>query len=243
MVKVGLVGIGLDTYWCQFDGLYDRLRGYQDQIAARIQGFGAEVVDAGLVDSPPKAHSAAEQMRREGVEVIFLFVSTYALSSTVLPLAQGAGIPIIVLNLQPVAAIDYAAFNALGNRGLMTGEWLAHCQACCVPEIANVFNRAGIDYHLVTGWLKESRAWEEISAWVDALIVRKQIRDTRVGVLGHYYGGMLDVYTDVTHLADVFGCQDKSANDTFYLAPPQRLWPGFSNLPSIGLLQGVCRGA
>ena len=72
-----------------------------------------------------------------------------------LPVAQRARVPVVVLNLQPVAAIDYERFNALGDRGVMTGEWLAHCQACCVPEIANVFNTAGIDYHLVTGWLDE----------------------------------------------------------------------------------------
>ena len=111
-----------------------------------------------------------------------------------------------MLNLQPVAAIDYETFNALGDRGVMTGEWLAHCQACSAPEIANVFNTCGIDYHLVTGWLKEDYAWEEIGSWVDAIAARREIRDTRVGILGHYYAGMLDVYTDVTRLADVFGC-------------------------------------
>jgi L-arabinose isomerase len=87
----------------------------------------------------------------------------------------------------------------------MTGEWLAHCQACSAPEIANVFNRCGIDYHLVTGWLKEEYAWEQIAAWVDAIVVRRQVRDARVGILGHYYAGMLDVATDVTGLAGVFG--------------------------------------
>jgi L-arabinose isomerase len=36
-------------------------------------------------------------------------------------------------------------------------------------------------------------------------VVRRQIRDARVGFLGHYYAGMLDVYTAVTRLASVFG--------------------------------------
>ncbi len=149
--KIGLFGIGLDTYWSQFPGLRERLLGYQAYIAERLAGLGAEVTDAGLVDDPDKARSAGELFSREGVEAIFLFISTYALSHTVLPVAQKAKVPIIVLNLQPVPAIDYEAFNALGDRGLMTGEWLAHCQACCAPEIANVFNSCGIDYHLVTG--------------------------------------------------------------------------------------------
>ena len=203
--RLGLFGIGLETYWPQFKGLKERLQGYQRSLAARISALGAEVVDAGLVDSPDKAREAAKLFREKSVDAIFLYISTYALSQTVLPVAQQAGVPIIVLNLQPVPAIDYAKLNSLGDRGVMTGEWLAHCQACCAPEIANVFNTCGVDYNLVTGWLQDDYAWEQISAWVDAIGVRRKIRDTRVGILGHYYGGMLDVYTDVTRLASVFG--------------------------------------
>ena len=58
-VRVGLFGIGLDTYWPQFDGLLDRLMGYQEQIKHRIDGFGVEVADAGMVDNPAKAREAA----------------------------------------------------------------------------------------------------------------------------------------------------------------------------------------
>ena len=46
----------------------------------------------------------------------------------------------LVLNLQPGAAIDYEAFNRLPDRTAMTGEWLAYCSACPVPEIANVLH-------------------------------------------------------------------------------------------------------
>jgi len=203
--RIGLFGIGLDTYWPQFDGLRERLLGYQRYIAERLRSLGVEVVDAGLVDNAASSRETAGLFREKRVEAVFLYISTYALSHTVLPVAQQAAVPIIVLNLQPVAAIDYAAFNALGDRGVMTAEWLAHCQACCAPEIANVFNNAGIDYHLVTGWLKEDYAWQQISAWVDAVAARAAVRDSRIGVLGHYYAGMLDVYTDVTRLAVVFG--------------------------------------
>ncbi len=204
--RIGLFGIGLDTYWAQFPGLKERLQGYLKEIAGRLSGLEVEVVEAGLVDTPEGARAAGKLFVERNVDAVFLYISTYALSHTVLPVAQAARVPFLVLNLQPVPAIDYQRFNALGDRGKMTGEWLAHCQACCAPEIANVFNNCGIDYHLVTGWLKEERAWNQISAWVDAVAVRSRIRDTRVGILGHYYAGMLDVYTDVTRLADVFGC-------------------------------------
>lgn len=207
-MKIGLYGIGLDTYWGQFAGLFDRLQGYQTGIANQLahRNPGVEIVNTGIVDNPVKARKAGDHLAREGVELIFLYVSTYALSSTVLPVVQRAGVPVVVLNLQPVAALDYSAFNALGDRGLMTGEWLAHCQACSAPEIASVFNRAGIRYHLVTGTLDDPSAWAEMDAWVQAASVAKQLRETRVGVMGHYYCGMLDVYSDKLQLSATFGC-------------------------------------
>jgi L-arabinose isomerase len=116
----------------------------------------------------------------------------------VLPLIQRAGVPVVVLNLQPEAAIDYRAFNRLEDRTAMTGEWLAHCSACPVPEIANLLKRAQIHFHQVTGVLDEALTWQEIEEWLAAARVRSALASSRLGLMGHYYSGMLDIMTDVT---------------------------------------------
>jgi len=204
-MKAGIFSIGLDTYWPQFDGLLENLNGYHAEIRDRIAGMGTEVVDGGMVDNVERARDVSARFKQEDVDIIFLFISTYALSSTVLPVVQKTKVPVVMLNLQPVAQLDYETFNALGDRGVMTGVWLEHCQSCSVPELACVFNRAGIDYHVVTGYLQEDEAWQEIRDWVDAANVADGMRENRVGVLGHYYCGMLDVYSDLTQQAAVFG--------------------------------------
>ena len=204
-LRVGLCGIGLDAYWPQFAGLEERLRGYLSQMAARLARPGVEVVNLGLVDTPVRSREAGHQCRREDIDVLFLYITTYALSNTVLPLVQRAGVPVVVLNLQPDAAIDYREFNRLKDRTAMTGEWLAFCSACPVPEIANVFKRAGITFHQVTGVLDEERTWAEIEEWLAAARVRSALASARLGLMGHYYSGMLDIMTDVTRVSIVFG--------------------------------------
>jgi L-arabinose isomerase len=205
-LRLGLFGIGLDAYWPQFAGLKERLEGYLARVAAKLARPGVEVVNVGLVDNPDRARAAGRELRRQDVDLIFLHVTTYALSSTVLPVVQRAKVPVIVLNLAPEPAIDYATFNALGDRTKMTGEWLAHCSACPVPEIANVFRRAGIRFHQVTGVLDDDPpCWREVDAWVEAARVAAGMANNRLGLMGHYYGGMLDISSDTTLQAATFG--------------------------------------
>ncbi|HMH07322.1 MAG TPA: hypothetical protein VK579_11650 [Terriglobales bacterium] len=205
-LKIGLFGIGLEAYWPQFSGLEDRLKGYAGQVAQKLEHAGARVVNLGLIDTPEKALAAGHEFRRADVDLIFLHVTTYALSSTVLPVVRRAKVPVIILNLSPSAAIDYDWFNGLGDRTKMTGEWLAYCQSCPVPEIANVFNRCRIPFFQVTGMLENDPvAWNEISEWVEAARVAHIMEHNRLGVMGHYYGGMLDIYSDLTQQSAYFG--------------------------------------
>ena len=186
--KVGVFGIGLEAYWEQFEGLREKLEGYGRSVEERISRW-ATVISPGLVDTAPKAYAAGERFAEERVDLIFCHAATYATSSQVLPAVQRAGVPVVVLNLQPSPSLDYENTD--------TGEWLANCSACCVPEISNAFERAAIPFNVVSGTLHEDEsAWTEIEEWCHAATVVGTLRGSRFGFLGHTYPGMLDMYSD-----------------------------------------------
>ena len=206
ILKVGLFGIGLDAYWPQFHGLKERLEGYLQIVEKRLTSIHPHIVNVGLVDTTEKAFAAGKKFRSEDVDLIFLHVTTYALSSTVLPVVMRAKVPVIILNLSPEASIDYDAFNKMKDRTKMTGEWLAFCSACPVPEIANVFKRTGIQFHQITGMLQnDPLCWTEVEEWIEAAKVANSMFYNRMGCMGHYYSGMLDIYTDLTEQYANFG--------------------------------------
>jgi L-arabinose isomerase len=192
-VKVGIFGIGLAAYWPQFDGLRERLEGYQRGIEARLTALGAEVVSAGLVDTAQGARVAGETLGAARPDLLLLYTATYATSSQVLPVVQTVDAPVVILNFQPTRTLDYEAMT--------TGEWLASCSACCVPELAGAFTRARIPYRTITGTLlDDDPAWEIAAEWLDAARAVHVLRTSRIGFLGHTYPGMLDMYSDFTQV-------------------------------------------
>jgi L-arabinose isomerase len=191
--RLGIFGIGLAAYWAQFEGLRERLEGYQRGIEARLEAMGVEVVSAGLVDTAQAARSAGATLAAARVDLVMLYTATYATSSQVLPVVQAVNAPVVILNLQPTPTVDYEAMT--------TGEWLANCSACCVPEIAGAFTRARIPYRTVTGTLLVGdAAWDVLREWVDAARAVHSLRTARIGFMGHTYPGMLDMYSDFTQV-------------------------------------------
>ena len=206
--RVGLYSIGHPHYWNQFAGLHDRLVDYGNYLEQRMGQWG-DVRNFGMVDDANKAHAAGEWFNTQNVDLVFCYAATYAMSASHIAVAQICKRPIVVLNLQPSVRMNYAKTT--------TGEWLAHCCACSVPEIANAFTRAGIPFHVVSGLLGLDKApaismadeatrdhpdslsaWREIEEWVKAASVIRTLQHGRMGFLGHTYPGMLDMYSDFT---------------------------------------------
>jgi len=195
--RIGLVAGGLAAYWPQFPDLLPQLQESSRYVTERFTALDADVVDVGFVSDAQEATVAAEKLRVADCDLIVIFLTTYLTSSMVLPIAQRSHTPVLVIDLQPTEAMDHANFD--------TGKWLAYCGQCPVPEVANVFKRAGIEFRSVSGHLKDDNAWRRITRWVHAAGVRGALRTARHGLMGHLYPGMLDVSTDLTLVSTQFG--------------------------------------
>lgn len=207
--RIGIYTMGLKAYWNQFAGLHDRMIEYGKFIEKKVAAMEVEVYNYGLVDCEEEGRKCGEYFNRNNVDLILAHSGTYVTSASVLPIHQICKAPAVVLNLQPTAKINYLKTS--------TGEWLAHCGACPVPELANAFNRAGIKYRQVNGLLgldytpeisvtdentaerpEAIKAWQKIGEWVDAAKVKAALQHCRFGFLGNNYNGMLDLYSDFT---------------------------------------------
>jgi len=195
--RIGLVAGGLGTYWPQFPGLLPQLQESSKYVSERFEGMDAEVTDVGFISDAQEAAVAAEQLRLADCDLIVMFLTTYLTSSMVLPIAQRSNTPVLIIDLQPTEKMDHANFD--------TGLWLAYCGQCPVPEVGNVFRRAGIPFRSVSGYLRQESAWRRIEQWINAAHVRSALRHARHGLMGHVYPGMLDVSTDLTLLPTTFG--------------------------------------
>lgn len=195
--RIGLVAGGLGAYWPQFPDLLPQLKESSAYVAERLGRLDAEITDAGFISDPREATVAGEKLRQADCDLIVCFLATYLTASMVLPIARRAGAPVLVIDLQPTEKMDHSNFD--------TGAWLAYCGQCPVPEIGNVFRRAGVEFRSVSGWLKQESAWQRIEHWINAAHIRAALRRGRHGLMGHLYPGMLDVSTDLTLLPAAFG--------------------------------------
>jgi L-arabinose isomerase len=195
---VGLVAGGLGAYWPQFPDLLPQLQRSAARVSERLRQVGdIDVVDVGFISDAPEGAVAAEKLRGAGCDLIVGFLTTYMTASMLLPVAQRSGAPVLLINLQPTEKMDHETFD--------TGAWLAYCGACPLPEMANAFERAGVEFRSVSGYLEDERAWARIERWVKAAGVRGALRHGRHGLMGHLYPGMLDVSTDLTSVSTQLG--------------------------------------
>lgn len=199
--RIGLAAVGHHVYWPQFDGLLDELMAKHEVLARRLQRIDPEAVieGFGMLDNATAAYAAVERMRQADLDLLFIDMVTYATSATFGILVRELQIPIVLVALQPDAAMDYA--NGTTYLQLCNDDF------CSVPEFTGVAIRMGRPVPEVIIGTRENdpTAEAELKTWCQVARVLRELRQARIGLMGHVLEAMLDMHTDPTAITRTFG--------------------------------------
>lgn len=198
--RVGIFGVGYHVYWDQFPGLLDELQGKLSVLDGKVRATGVEVYNYGIVDKAQGAYALVPRLKADDLDLIFCDMLTYATSATFGIIVRSLDVPIVLVALQPLAAMDYA--NAT------TRMQLANDDFCSIPEFTGVAIRMGKRApEMILGTLEnDPEADAEIVEWCDIAMALHDLRTARIGHFGHPIEHMLDMQTDQTALTAAFGC-------------------------------------
>ncbi len=197
--KIGIFAVAHATYWGQFEGLYENIMGYHADLCTLVAKNEVEVIDFGMIDSSEKAYAAVPKILAAGVDVLFCNMVTYATSSVFAPIIKEVNLPMVLVALQPRAALDYTKAN--------TFMQLENDNICSVPEFTGVAIRLGKKVNdVIIGTLyDDDNAQKEITEWCDIAKVLHDLKGARMGLMGHTMEAMYDMHADPTALSAAFG--------------------------------------
>ena len=192
--RVGVFSIALGAYLPQFPSLVPE---FESQYAAfkKTLPDTVEVIDGGMVTTKEQAMEAGDKFRAADVDLVFLQMLTYATSYNMLPAIRDLDVPVVLVNVQKLKALDYEHTDI--------ASWLGEGYACgAVGEAVADLERAGKRHAVITGVVEggDPGVQAEIEDWCKAAQVRRRFRDTNIAQIGRPYPGMMDLYIDETNL-------------------------------------------
>lgn len=197
--RVGIIGVGHYTYWDQFEGLLDVMHDKLKTFEAKVAGNGVETVNFGLSDRAQHAYEKLPAIKAADIDLLFIDMVTYATSSSIGAILRDVDVPIVMVALQPLDAMDYE--NAT------TFIQLCNDDFCSVPEFTGVAMRMGRPIPEVIIGTREGddAADAEIAEWCQIAKVLHDLKRARLGHMGHALENMYDMQVDPTAITRYFG--------------------------------------
>jgi L-arabinose isomerase len=198
--NISVFGVGFHKYWPQFDGLLDEMKRKLDIFVEKVKSNHVQAMNFGIVDDAASAYALLPRLRAADLDLVFCDMLTYATSASFGAIVRGLDVPLVLVALQPLKALDYSRAS--------TYMQLCNDDFCAVPEFAGVAIRMGKEPPpVILGTLEDDpTADREIAQWCDIAMVLHDLRRARIGHFGHPIEHMLDMQTDQTALTAAFGC-------------------------------------
>ncbi len=192
--RIGTFSIALGAYLPQFPQLVPEFKAQYESFKKTLPG-NVEIIDGGLVTTKEHSQAAGDLFRSADVDLIILQLLTYATSYNMLPAIKDLDVPVVLVNIQKLKALDYKHTDI--------ATWLGEGYACgAVGEMVADLERYGKRHAVITGVVEggDPIVQKEIEEWCLAAQTRRRFRDTNIAQIGRPYPGMMDLYIDESNL-------------------------------------------
>ena len=141
--KVGVFSIALGAYLPQFPQLVPEFESQFEAFKKTLPDT-VEVIDGGMVTTKEQSQAAGDLFRAADVDLVFLQLLTYATSYNMLPAVKDLDVPVVLVNIQKLKALDYDHTDI--------ASWLGEGYACgAVGEMVADLERYGKRHAVITG--------------------------------------------------------------------------------------------
>lgn len=198
--NVGVLGVGHKNYWAQFEGLLEGVKRKQHVFTEMVKKNDVIVFDFGISDCAESAYKMIPEIKSANLDLLFIDMVTYATSSSIGAIFKEINVPMVMVALQPLKAMDYS--NGSTYIQLMNDD------ICAIPEFTCTAQKMGKPIpQIIIGMLYDDpQAVSEIADYCQIAKVLHSLRTARIGQMGHVLEAMLDMHTDPTLLSSTFGC-------------------------------------
>jgi L-arabinose isomerase len=201
--RVGVFSIALGAYLPQFPQLVPEFEAQYEAFKKTIPDT-VEIIDGGMITTKEQSQAAGDKFRAADVDLVFLQLLTYATSYNMLPAVKDLDVPVVLVNVQKLKALDYDHTDI--------PVWLGEGYACgAVGEMVADLERFGKRHACITGVVEggDPIVQAEIEDWCRAAQTRRRFRDTNIAQIGRPYPGMMDLYIDESNLYRKMGLYTK----------------------------------
>ncbi len=192
--RVGVFSVALGAYLPQFPQLVQEFEAQYAAFKKTIPDT-VDIIDGGMITTKEQSQAAGDQFRAADVDLVFVQLLTYATSYNMLPAVRDLDVPVVLVNVQKLKALDYKTADI--------PDWLGEGYASgAVGEMVADLERFGKRHAVITGVVEggDPAVQAEIEDWCRAAQTRRRFRDTNIAQIGRPYPGMMDLYIDETNL-------------------------------------------
>lgn len=204
-VKIGYVPLAHESYWKFFPEHEENAQKWAKRFKEYLSQFGA-VYDTGhLIDCSARSKEARLHFQAMDIDVLVLTTITFSTPDDIVLDLKRFPRPTIIWNTQPSPGI---------RPDLDFDGWMMEHGVTGVPGLTNVLGREQIPHFLISGHHSNERVKDSFTTVISSLRAAKAIWDSRIGIFGHLYPGMIDFGYDPANLYVTFGVETVNILDS-----------------------------